>query len=62
MSINGTGYCSSTYRAFELVADNALKVTITGGISIFFTIMGIIAITVAIAISAYFTVLKLSYF
>jgi hypothetical protein len=62
IAINGQGYCTSAYKAFDIVADNALKVTITAGISIFFTIMGIIAITAAIAIGSYFAVLKLNYF
>lgn len=62
MAIRGEGYCSSAYKAYDIISENALKVTITAGISIFFTIMGILAITAAIAISAYFVVLKLTYF
>ena len=62
MAINGQGYCMSTFRAYDIISENALKVTITGGISILFTLMGIIAITVAVAIAAYFTVLELPYF
>ena len=62
MAIKGNGYCSSAYDAYDIISNNAIKVTLTAGISIFFTIMGIIAITAAIAISAYFVVLKLTYF
>lgn len=62
MAINGQGYCSSAFKAFEIIADNALKISVTDGISIFFTIMGVIAISVGVAISAYFAVLKLTYF
>lgn len=62
VAINGEGYCSSAFKAFNIIADNALKVSITDGISIFFTIMGILAISVGVAVSAYFAVLKIHYF
>lgn len=62
VAINGQGYCASASKAFNITADNALKVTVTDGISIFFTIIGVVAISVGVAVSAYFAVLKLTYF
>lgn len=57
MSVNGSGYCSSAFKAFDIIADNALKISITDGISIFFTILGVIGITIGVAIGSYFAVL-----
>lgn len=62
VAINGEGYCSSAGKAFNIIADNAIKVSVTDGISIFFTIIGVIAISIGVGVSAYFTVLKLPYF
>ena len=62
IAINGEGYCSSAVKAFNLIADNAIKVTITDGISIFFTVLGIIGISVGVGVGAYFAVLKMPYF
>lgn len=62
VAINGEGYCSSASKAFNIIADNAIKVSVTDGISIFFTIIGVIAISIGVGVSAYFTVLKLPYF
>lgn len=54
IAVFGTNYCSSCMTAFNLVADNAVKVAITNGISIFFTILGILGITLGITVGAYF--------
>lgn len=62
VAINGQGYCSSAYKAFDIVADNAIKVSVTSSISLFFTFMGILGITAIVAVAAYFTVLYLPYF
>ena len=62
MAITGQGYCSSTGRAFDLITDNAVRVGITDGISIFFTIIGILAVTAAVSVASYFSVLKITYY
>ncbi len=62
IAITGKGYCHSTFRAFNLLADNVIKVSITDGLSIFFTIFGILAVTASVAVAAYFAVLKMTYY
>jgi hypothetical protein len=37
-------------------------VTVTDGISIFFTLMGVLGISVGVAVAAYFAVLEMAYF
>ena len=62
MAITGQGYCASTARAFELIMSNAIRVGITDGISIFFTIVGILAVTASVAVGAYFSVTYIPYY
>ena len=62
MAITGEGYCHSTGRAFELIMNNAIRVGITDGISIFFTLIGIIAVSVSVAVGAYFSVQDIPYY
>ena len=62
MAITGQSYCPSTMKAFDLIMDNAIRVGITDGISIFFTIIGILAVTASISVAAYFSVLKIEYY
>ena len=59
IAVNAQGYCSSTYKAFNLIADNITKFSITDGISIFFKVLGMLGISVGIAISAYFCLIKI---
>lgn len=56
MAVFGKGYCRSTLAAFSIIADNAGKISITDGISIFFTIIGILGISVGVSVAAYFTI------
>ena len=56
IAITAKGYCSSTLRAFDLLADNIVKVGITDGLSIFFTLFGILGVTAGVAVGAYFAV------
>ena len=44
------------------MADNALKVSITDAIAIFFSILGVIGITFGVAIIAYFVAVYLPYY
>ena len=62
IAIGGQNYCSSTWRAFDLLADNILKVGITDGISIFFTFLGVLGISIGVAVSAYFSVLYIPHY
>jgi solute carrier family 44 (choline transporter-like protein), member 2/4/5 len=62
IAINGKNFCTSAYKAYDVIADNVIKVSITGAISIIFTFLGIIAVTVIIATCAYFVVLYLPYY
>lgn len=62
MAITGQGYCASVSRAFELIMNNAIRVGITDGISIFFTIIGILAVTASVAVGSYFAVTYIPYY
>lgn len=62
IAINGKSYCPSTLRAFDLISDNLVKVAITDGISIFFTILGVLGISAGVGASAYFAVLYTPYY
>ena len=58
-AVFGTNYCSSAYKAFNLVTDNIVKVAITDGVSIFFTVLGVIGITAAVTVGAYFACIRI---
>ena len=62
IAISARGYCYSTFRAFDLIADNVIKVSITDGLSIFFTIFGILGVTASVAVAAYFSVLRVPFY
>lgn len=62
IAITGKGYCTSTLRAFDILADNISKVCITDGISIFFTVLGILGITLGVSVSAYFATVYIPYY
>lgn len=62
IAITAQGYCSSTLRAFDLLADNVLKVGVTDSISIFFTFLGVLGISVGTAAGAYFSILYIPYY
>ena len=62
IGITGKGYCRSTFKAFGLISGNPLKFSITDGISIFFTTLGILGVSVGITIAAYIACIKISYF
>ena len=59
IAVNAQGYCGSAYKAFNVIADNITKFSITDGISIFFKILGMLGISVGIAASAYFCLIKI---
>ena len=62
MAIHAEGYCASAARAYNIHADNALKLSITSGISLIFTILGVAGITLLVATCAYFGTLYLPYY
>jgi choline transporter-like protein 2/4/5 len=62
IAITGKGYCRSTYKAFNAIADNPLKFAITDGISVFFTTLGILGISIGVAIGVYIVCIKVQYF
>lgn len=55
IAVKGTNYCSSAGRAYNILADNVVKLSITDGISLFFKILGILGIGVGITVAAYFS-------
>ena len=61
IAIRGTGYCTSAHKAFNILADNALKLSITDGISLFFKILGILGIGVGVTVGAYFSCQEIKY-
>lgn len=62
IAISAQNYCSSTLRAFDLLADNVLKVGVTDSISVFFTFLGVLGISVGVAAGAYFSVLYIPFY
>jgi solute carrier family 44 (choline transporter-like protein), member 2/4/5 len=54
IAVTGKGYCRSTLRAYSIVADNIAKISITDGISMFFTTLGVLGIGVGVTIAAFF--------
>jgi len=62
IAVFGQGYCSSTMNAFNLISENTVKLAITDGISFFFTILGILGISVGVSVAAYFCCLEIDYF
>lgn len=54
IAVTGKGYCRSTFRAFSVIADNITKISITDGISMFFTMLGVLGIGIGITVAAYF--------
>lgn len=61
IAIAGTGYCTSATRAYNILADNVLKISITDGISLFFKILGILGIGVGMTVAAYFACQEIKY-
>lgn len=61
IAVDGSGYCSSTSKAYTIFADNATKIAITDGISIFFKFLGILGIGVGVTVAAYFVCQKVEY-
>jgi hypothetical protein len=49
-------------KAFNLISENTVKLAITDGISFFFTILGILGISVGVTVAAYFCCIEISYF
>lgn len=62
IAITGKGYCRSTCKAFGLISDNLVKFSITDGISIFFTTLGVIGISIGISIAVYLCCIEIQYF
>jgi len=62
IAIAAQGYCTSTFKAFDLVANNAVKVSVTDSLSIFFTVLGVLGITLATSVGAYFAILYIPFY
>lgn len=62
IAISAQGYCTSTFKAFDIIANNAIKVSLTDGLSIFFTVLGVLGITVGVAVGAYFSILYIPFY
>lgn len=61
IAVTGKGYCRSTFKAFSLVSDNITKISITDGISMFFTMLGVLGIGVGVTVAAYFACEEIEY-
>lgn len=61
IAVKGTNYCSSASRAYNILADNVVKLSITDGISLFFKTLGILGIGVGITVAAYFACSEIKY-
>lgn len=57
IAVTGKGYFRSTLRAYNIVTENSAKVVITDSISIFFTVLGILGISLGVSVAAYFVCL-----
>jgi hypothetical protein len=55
IAVFGKGYFRSSYHAFSLLADNAVRLSLTEGISLFFTVLGVLGISIGISTAAYFS-------
>lgn len=60
--MTGKSYCPSAFKAFNITADNITKISISDGISMFFTILGVLGIGVGVSIAAYFVCVEIQYF
>lgn len=61
IAVTGKGYCRSALKSFSIIADNITKISITDGISMFFTMLGVMGIGVGITVAAYFVCEENSY-
>jgi hypothetical protein len=61
IAVTGRSYCPSAFKAFGIVADNITKISITDGISMFFTILGVLGIGVGVTTAAYFSCIEIEY-
>ena len=62
IAVTGRSYCPSAVKAFSLITDHIAVISISDGISIFFTILGISGIGVGTSIAAYFACANIEYF
>jgi choline transporter-like protein 2/4/5 len=60
-AVTGKGYCRSTLKAYSIVADNLAKMSITDGISMFFTLLGVMGIGIGVTVGAYFACESIEY-
>lgn len=56
-----TNYCASASRAYDILADNVTKISITSGISLFYKVLGILGIGVGVTVGAYFACQQIKY-
>jgi hypothetical protein len=61
VAVKGTAYCTSASQAYNILADNVLKLSITDGISLFFKVIGILGIGVGVTVAAYFSCTQIKY-
>lgn len=54
IAVTGKGYCRSALRSFSIISDNLEKISITDGISMFFTMLGVMGIGIGVTVAAYF--------
>ena len=62
LAIHGENYCSSSFKAYNVLYDNKQDLAISDAIAFFFTIMGILGVTSTVAVCVYFVVLYLPYY
>lgn len=59
VAVNGTGYCTSTLEAFDVLTDNGLKLTLTSGISFFISLIGVLFISAGVTTASYFVQIEI---
>lgn len=62
IAITGKGFYPSTMRSFSLLGSHIGKLGVTEGINIFFALLGVLSITVIVALATYFSVLYIPYY
>lgn len=61
IAVTGKGYCHSAFKAFGIISDNITKISLTDGISMFFTVLGVLGIGIGVTVAAYFSCIEVEY-
>lgn len=61
IAVTGRSYCPSAFKAFGIISDNITKISLTDGISMFFTVLGVLGIGIGVTVAAYFSCIEIQY-